>query len=292
VKVIEFHRSGWIYIVISIVIGVLALNGGNNFHYLAEAAILGYMLSSGIAGYTNIRRVDVSLSFPDEIYARSSFLLNIEVRNKSRVPVYMIDVRVEGERVFFPVIQPGGIVSKHVPFTFHSRGFNEIRDIELSSGYPFNFFTRYWPVKFVGKATAFPAPLDLHRADSKIWMDPGEPGGENSAKSEIDPDVIGVRPYAEGDPMKVIHWKSSAKTGKLTSRLYDGSDTRETRMLDIDSLVSDLGLEAGLSAASYEISMAIKAGLPIGMSDRGMIRAPSRSRSDKLSMLSSLAIYE
>jgi uncharacterized protein (DUF58 family) len=290
-KVIEFHRSGWIYIVISIVIGVLALNGGNNFHYLAEAAILGYMLSSGVAGYMNIRRADVSLSFPDEIYARSPFMLNVEVKNKSRVPVYMIDIGVKGERVFFPVIQPGETVSRHIAFTLPSRGVNEIKGIELSSNYPFNFFTRYWPVRFVGKATAFPAPLDFGRDDARALMKKDENEGEPPGH-ENDPDIIGVRPYAEGDPMRVIHWKSSARTGKLNSRLYDGTGSSETRMIDLDSLVSKMGIETGLSAAAYAISASIKSGLPIGMSGRGVIWAPSPSRADKLSMLSTLALYE
>jgi uncharacterized protein (DUF58 family) len=291
-KVIEFHRSGWIYIVVSIVIGVLALNGGNNFHYLAEAAVLGFMLSSGVSGYMNIRRADVSLSFPDEIYARSPFLLNVEVRNKSRVPVYMIDIGVKGERVFFSVIQPGETVSKHIPFTLSSRGVNEIKGVELSSSYPFNFFTRYWPVSFVGKAIVFPSPLDSRRDDARIWMEPGESEGETRGIPESDRDIIGVRPYAEGDPMRMIHWKSSARTGKLNSRLYDGSGARETRMINLDALVSGLGLEHGLSAAAYEISASMKSGLPIGMADRGVIWAPSPSRSDKLSMLSNLALYE
>jgi uncharacterized protein (DUF58 family) len=290
-KVIEFHRSGWIYIAVSIVIGVLALNGGNNFHYLAEAAVLGYMLSSGIAGYMNIRRADVSLSFPDEIYARSPFMLNVEVRNKSRVPIYMIDIGVNGERVFFPVIQPGETAFRHTPFTLPTRGVNEIKGIELSSNYPFNFFTRYWPVSFVGKATVFPAPLDSRRDDAKAWMGKEEREGETPGHWN-DPDIIGVRPYAEGDPMRMIHWKSSARTGKLNSRLYDGAVSRETRMIDLDSLVSKMGVETGLSAAAYAISASIKSGLPIGMADRGVIWAPSPSRSDKLSMLSTLALYE
>jgi uncharacterized protein (DUF58 family) len=291
-KVIEFHRSGWLYIVMSIVIGVLALNGGNNFHYLTEAAVLGYMLSSGIAGYMNIRRADVSLSFPDEIYARSPFMLDVKVRNKSTVPVYMIDVGVNGARVFFPVIQPGETVSRHISLTLRSRGVNEVKGIELSSGYPFNFFTRYWPVNFVGKATVFPALLSSRRSDPKAWAEPGKHAEAPCGKPENDPDIIGVRPYAEGDPMRMIHWKSSARTGKLNSRLYDGSGASATRMIDLDSLVSDLGVETGLSVAAHEISSAIKSGLPIGMADRGVIWAPSPSRSDKLSMLTDLALYE
>jgi uncharacterized protein (DUF58 family) len=110
-------------------------------------------------------------------------------------------------------------------------------------------------------------------------------------KLDAERDVAGVRPYAEGDPMRVIHWKSTARTGRLKSRMYDDSGETGTRVIDLDALVA-AGKERGLSAASYEISLAIKSGAPIGLKDGDAVWPPSGSRSDKLYMLTSLALYE
>ncbi|MDR3279597.1 MAG: DUF58 domain-containing protein [Synergistaceae bacterium] len=289
-KTIEVHKSGTIYIVMSIALGLLAINGGNNFHYLAASAVLGYMLASGIAGRRNIRNAEVSLSLPDEIYAGSPFLMNINVRNKGRTPIFLIDVKAIRAHAFFSVIQPGETMSRPVLLTLPSRGVAEVRDIELSSAYPFDFFTRYWPVEFRGEAIVFPRPLPAVSSDARVWT--GADGTDDDARrDDFDREMIGVRPYNEGDPMRIIHWKSTARTGRLNSRLYEGADDPGARIIDVDSLVSR-GVEPGLSRASYEIARAIKSGAFIGMSCRGAVWPPSSSRIDKLAMMSYLAVYE
>jgi uncharacterized protein (DUF58 family) len=279
-----------IYIAVSIVMGLLAINGGNNFHYLAAAAILGYMLASGVAGRRNIRGAEVSLSFPDEVYARAPFMLGVKVRNKGRAPIFLIDVRVGGSRVFFPIVQPGETLAKPLAFQMDKRGVQEVSDIELSSAYPFDFFTRYWPVPFKGHVIVFPKPVaGDNRAGA--WASSPDERGAIRDKLDAERDVAGVRPYAEGDPMRVIHWKSTARTGRLKSRMYDDSGETGTRVIDLDALVA-AGKERGLSAASHEISLAVKSGAPIGLKDGGAVLPPSASRSDKLYMLTCLALYE
>jgi uncharacterized protein (DUF58 family) len=279
-----------IYIVVSIVMGLLAINGGNNFHYLAAAVILGYMLASGVAGRGNIRAAEVSLSFPDEIYARVPFMLGVKVHNRGRAPIFLIDVRVGDSRVFFPVVQPGETLAKPLAFRLAGRGVQNVGDIELSSAYPFDFFTRYWPVSFRGQVIAFPEPIaGENRADA--WVSSSDEYAAVREKTDAERDAAGVRPYAEGDSMRVIHWKSTARTGRLKSRMYDDSGETGTRVIDLDTLVAS-GKERGLSAASHEISRAIKSGVPIGLKDGDAVWPPSGARSDKLFMLTNLALYE
>jgi uncharacterized protein (DUF58 family) len=287
-KVIVFRRLGWFYIAASIAMGVLALSSGNNFHYLAFAAMLGYALASGIEGRRNIRSADVSLSFPDEIYARTPFQLTVNVRCGRRAPIYMIDVGVGQARAFFPCVRPGEPASKLVEFELPSRGVHEIGGVETSSGYPIDCFTRYWPSDFSASVTVFPCPA-LSRGAK--WAAGEEKQAAPSGAIDVaEPDTAGVRPYADGDPMRLIHWKSSARTGRLTSRLFD-EPAPDGVILDVDSLLSH-GAEAGLSAASYEISSAMRSGKSVGMRLNGVIWPPSPSRSAKLDMLGALARYE
>jgi uncharacterized protein (DUF58 family) len=290
-RVITVRRSGVIYILTSIVMGVLAINGGNNFHYLAASAILGYMLASGVAGRRNIRGASVTLAPPDEIYAGAPFMLAIDLRNTSRCPIFLIEVEVAGERAFFPVVQPGEAVRKFVTLSLPSRGVVEMRDAEVSSTYPFDLFTRFWPVSSVCSAVVFPAP-EGRLSDGSGYMseDVGELSGRFQ-KLSADCDIVGVRPYSEGDPMRAVHWKSSARTGKLNTRIYDGAGNDRLKIIDVDLLVQS-GVESGLSSASREILESMKSGEPIGMKLKGAITAPSPARPDKLSMLTSLALYE
>jgi uncharacterized protein (DUF58 family) len=271
-------------------VGLLAINGGSNFHYLAAAAMLGYMLASGAAGRGNIRGAEVSLSFPDEVYARTPFLLGVKVRNGGRTPIFLIDVRVGGSHVFFPAVQPGETLAKQLVLQLPRRGVHDVSDIELSSAYPFDLFTRYRPVPFRGHVIVFPEPIaGENRAG--VWVSSPDEYGAARNKLDAERDVAGVRPYAEGDPMRIIHWKSTARTGRLNSRMYDDSGGAEPRVIDLDAMLAS-GREKGLSAASHEISLAVKSGAPIGLKDGGAVWPSSASRLDKLYMLTNLALYE
>ncbi|MDR3355148.1 MAG: DUF58 domain-containing protein [Synergistaceae bacterium] len=294
-RVIRVRSTGMIYIFMTIIMGVLAVNGGNNLHYLATALLLGYMSASGVAGRSNLMGVDVSLSFPDEIYAGAPFLLTVDVTNtRRRVPVFLIDVKVGGTNLFFPVIQPGECKSGSVVFSFPSRGYNFVGEIEVSSVYPFNFFKRYKQMDQESGMIVFPRKASLH--EEAMFVDTDDPSVQPAAiQPPQEADIVGVRPYSEGDPMKHVHWKSSARTGRLNTKLYDGSPDdgghKSGGIIDLDGL-EQYGLERALSIASREISDSLRSGAAIGVASGGTLRQPAGSKSDKLSMLAWLALYE
>jgi uncharacterized protein (DUF58 family) len=288
-----------IYIAISIFLGVVAVNSGNNLLYLGTAVLLGYMLASGLAGRSNIRNASVSLSFPDEIYAQVPCAVTVHVSNKSRfVPLFLIEVALaeSGGRAFFPVVQPGKTESRSLFATFTFRGAHEVGDVELSSVYPFNFFVRYWPVAFKTSVTVFPYPLPCDpellfvRALPQDDKDEDEDKGESSPAAE-ETDIVGVRPYTEGDPIKRIHWKSSARTGKLQSRLYEGTATQSDRIIDLDRLCAG-DVERGLSKAAYAVTESMKSGLAMGMRSRQEVLLPAPGLAHKKNHLTRLALYE
>ncbi|MDR3331036.1 MAG: DUF58 domain-containing protein [Synergistaceae bacterium] len=293
-RVMTVRKAGMIYIASTIVMGVLAINGGNNLHYLATAVLLGYMSASGIVGRSNLFGVGVTLTFPDEIYADTPFLLTIEATNNRRfTPVFLIDVRVGGANVFFPVIPPGERRSGAVVIIFSKRGVNYAGEIEVSSVYPFNFFIRYRQMEQEDSVLAFPKPAN--DGSGVLFAVSGDEGeGIRPKSAGLDSDIVGVRPYVEGDPMKRVHWKSSARTGRLNTRVYDdspGGADSSGRILDLDGMTG-MGVERGLSIACREISGALESGEAIGMLAGGTVVPASARRADKLSMLARLAVYD
>jgi uncharacterized protein (DUF58 family) len=286
--------SGTVFILISIVLGILALNSGNNFHYLAAALVLGYTTAAGESAKRNIRGVSIALSFPDEIYARTPFSLTVEARNsKKRSAVTFLDVNVCGKSVFFPMIQPGKSERASLTVSLASRGLGLVDEVKISSIYPFNLFTCGLSLPCRERFVVYPQPIrdpsiayinaeELDRSKVAIVKNQKQESIANS-------DITGVRPYVEGDSMRIIHWKSSARTGALKSRLFENQGGG--KIIDLDRLIIT-ELERGLSAACHEIRNTIGSGEAIGLSSRGVIHAPSLARSDKLSMLKALALYE
>jgi uncharacterized protein (DUF58 family) len=284
-----------IYIAVTIVMGILAINGGNNLHYLAAAMMLGYMLASGVVGRRNLMRANASLRVPDEIYAGAQALLEVEIRNEDRLaPLFLISARVGDCSVFFPIVLPGEAARKSSVFTLPTRGENildESGEMEISSVYPFNFFTRYRQIELAPNARkiiVFPRPIDDGGAR---FIDESESDAAGvSPVSDAESDIVGVRPYVEGDPMRRIHWKSSARTGRLNTRVYDSS-SGSGRIIDLDAMTAN-GPERALSEASHELAVSIRSGEPMGILDDGVLYPPSPERADKLAMLTRLALHE
>lgn len=284
--IIKVHRSGMIYIVVSIVMGVLSINSGNNFHYLTTAAMLGFMLASGISGRHNIRGAEITCELPDEIYAGTPFLLSVEVKNRNRcAPIYLIELNIGGSDVMFPVVAAGGVSRAAIAYSLPERGRHQIGYMELRSVYPFNLFTRFWPLDGDLEAVVFPKPAEP--AGEKIYL-PME--NEEGLSPDIggSEDIVGVRPYVEGDSMRRVHWKSSARTGKLSSRVYD-EPRRGGKVIDLEGLMA-FGKERALSLAAGVIRESLVSGEAIGISGGENSFPVSSSRVDKLAMLERLAL--
>ena len=298
--IIRVRAAGTVYTLLTIVLGVVAVNSGNNLLYLVTALLLGYMLASGVAGRRNLTGARASLDLPDEIYAGQPFQATVKLENDRRASLHLIEValHVEGRepgespRAFFGLVPPKGALSRDVTLTLPRRG--EVRvALEVSSAYPFDFFTRFaWRPVWV-EALVFPTPI----LDDAALAAAGDDERDHEAEAPSrQPDndasnVAGIRAYQSGDPMNRIHWKISARTGRLSTRLLDGASARAL-VIDLDALVSGQGLERGLSLAAGRILQAGRENLPVGMADRGVVLPPAASRPERLALLERLARYE
>ena len=301
--VIRIRPAGGVYIALSIALGVVSVNSGNNLLYLVTALLLGYMLASGIAGRHNVMGAEAWAELPDEIYAGRAFPLVVKVRNRRRfASLHLIEVAVSPSRksggvlqgpvrAFFAVVPSGAVVSRSVWVTLPRRG-REALALELSSAYPFDFFVRWGLEPPATQALVFPAPLYERGASARDGEEELDEEGEAfGCLSRETVDVAGIRPYEAGDPINRIHWKLSARTGKLSTRLFEGQPPRPGRTIDLDALVEN-GAERGLSIAAGRIVEAEREDVPLGMKDRGVVIPPASGRAARLRLLERLALYE
>ncbi|PYX07042.1 MAG: hypothetical protein DMG88_15965 [Acidobacteria bacterium] len=84
---------GIIYVVTVLLIGIAALNTGNNLLYIIVAAMLAAVLISGIASAAMLRDLEVELRLPDHVFAGTAFSGAIVLRNRRRwAPAFSISV--------------------------------------------------------------------------------------------------------------------------------------------------------------------------------------------------------
>jgi uncharacterized protein (DUF58 family) len=113
----EVTRAGVIYVISTVLIAIAALNTGNNLLYIIVAAMLAAIIVSGIASAVVLRQLDLDVLVPEHVFAKTSVLGRIVVRNPRKwLPSFSIQV-VPSKRKN---------LGKHwtiEPATFHVPGF-------------------------------------------------------------------------------------------------------------------------------------------------------------------------
>lgn len=244
---------------------------------------------SGFFGRKNIYAVDVELHVPREIYAGTSVPVRVKVKSGRQrfMPVCLIRVAVEGKEVLFPLLEPGAEAEKHVDIYFPVRGIHAIKDVCVSSVFPFNFFIRYRTFDTVTEVVVFPESrqCDLPGLFEK---DRGTRGEVSSTKRGYGGDLVTLRNYIPGDPLKYINWKATAKTGTLKTKELSSLSSMPV-LIDYDRLLHK-SVEMKISCVTFCILYFVKNNVPVGLKIGETVFAPELSQKHKLRMLKELAL--
>lgn len=99
----EVTREGLVYLVLTLLIGVAALNTGNNLLFIVVAAMLGAVLVSGIVSAIMINGLEITLHLPSRVFAGQSYAGAVLLRNSRRLPAFSISVVPPVEKAARPV---------------------------------------------------------------------------------------------------------------------------------------------------------------------------------------------
>jgi uncharacterized protein (DUF58 family) len=77
----EVTRAGMIYVLVTLVIGIAALNTGNNLLYIVVAAMLAAILVSGVVSAMVLRGLELDVHLPAHVFAGRSVMGKIVLRN-------------------------------------------------------------------------------------------------------------------------------------------------------------------------------------------------------------------
>jgi uncharacterized protein (DUF58 family) len=89
----EVTRVGVVYVLVTLVIGIAALNTGNNLLYIVVAAMLSAILASGMASAVVLRSLELDVRMPAHLFAGRAAQGRITLRNSRRwLPSFSIGV--------------------------------------------------------------------------------------------------------------------------------------------------------------------------------------------------------
>jgi uncharacterized protein (DUF58 family) len=89
----EVTKAGVVYVLVTLVIGIAALNTGNNLLYIVVAAMLAAILVSGLVSALVLRGLQLEVRLPEHVFARRPVVGRITLRNPRRfLPSFSIRV--------------------------------------------------------------------------------------------------------------------------------------------------------------------------------------------------------
>jgi len=248
------------------------------------------MSISGVFGKTNLSKLDLVIDFPQEVYAGSQVPVKITVHNRRRfLPAFLIGLNAGRISALLPFTPGRGSSSSYASVTFHERGLHVIENSHVYSVFPFSFFTRFRKLHREYTITVLPRlkACDLAGLYRRERRSRGE---KASDKIGYDSDIVSIREYVRGDPIKYIHWKATAKTGKLKTKEHS-SLSYQPVIIEFDR-VAIKDIEERISCVAYTIVQLLKNSVPVGLRINGHLYSPDITGAHKLNMLRELAVYE
>lgn len=272
----------------TLLLGVSAVNTGNNLLFLIVAAMLAFMAVTGILGWLNIRGLALKVQLPDEIYAGTETFVSITLDNaKKFLPSFLIRLDISGRSTSFLVVEKKQPQSGALLLSFPVRGPLRLASASVSSPFPVNFFVRATSLSIAQNCTVFPAPRPLPVPAPGGIPDAGEAAAVSAAG--YDGDLAKISDYRGGEPLKLIHWRLSAKHEVFKVKELTAT-AAEPLLLDLDQ-VPGRDLEQRLSFCAYLVNRSIKGGRPVGLRIGERAINPGSTRSHRLRLLTELADY-
>ncbi|HKJ77310.1 MAG TPA: DUF58 domain-containing protein [Gammaproteobacteria bacterium] len=264
-----------------------AVNTGNNLMYLLVSALLGFMAVSGLLGRGNLTGVTLSVEPPEEIYAGVETLLTIRLHNRRRfLPVCLLRLELPVGDAAATLLRPGEKSRLPLAATFRDRGVHRLEALRLSSAFPINFFVRSLVLPLRQEVAVFPAPRPCALpAGGRLQPLRGELATGKGYEGEL----TRIGDYRGGEPLKLIHWKLSARHGEL--KVKELSALATPPLLVDPARLPGAGLEERLGCACWLITAAARQGRPVGLRLAGKTLPPAVGRQHKLHLLNELARY-
>ncbi len=221
---------------VTVGVGLAAVNTGNNLLYLVLGLMLSLLLVSGTLSDVALWRVRISRRLPHHAFAQTPFVVELTLRNtKRRLPSYALEVEdraldeAKGERsCFFLKISPGDSQAATYRRTAPRRGWQRFGTVTVRTRYPFGLIEKGRSLPLAGDLLVYPK---LRAVDARTLHVFGVGEETPSRCAGERGEVWGVREYRSGDEARSIHWFRSAATDRLVVREQTSSTRSQLTLL-------------------------------------------------------------
>ncbi len=259
-RVLRPTREGWWFIGAAFALGLAATNTGNNLLYLLFAMLLGFITISGLLSEQAHRGLAVRRGLPGAVHAGAPAYFALGLANrKRRVPSFSLHLEEADpasgalQHHYLVRLGPGERTTWTYPLVFPRRGRHRLPGYRVWTRFPFGLFTKATRLREPAEILVLPA---VHALDGPTAGTPWGAGARPRPRRGRGNDLYELRDFRDGDDPRLIHWKSTARTGRLILRELQEEEARRLRLIVEDPppgtpeevVERDIALAASLAA--------------------------------------------
>ena len=254
-RTLSFTKEGKRFIAILFVIGIAAINTGNNLLYLVVAMMLSIIVISGILSESTLRGIEVKRAMPGHIFAGRPVMVKWSISNIKRVfPSFSITISEippsppfdKGGKSLTPPLEKGdtgGFTSESgyiikLParasvththsYTFNNRGLHKLEGFKIKTRFPFGFFLKGRRLFAAADVLVYPNIKPIRQTTAAGFLKSGEAPEKIKGHSA---NLYNIRDYTLMDDSRIIHWKSTAKTARLMAKEFEQEGGKRVKIV-------------------------------------------------------------
>lgn len=298
-RAVRLTTEGTRFLLLTLAVGIAAVNTGNNLFYLLLAMMLSLIVLSGLLSEQCVRRLEFHRHLPEYLFANEPATVSLWIANrKSRIPsvsLRLFDV-VAGQDIDRQVrlshLAPHSSTLVSYPLLVRRRGPYRFDGVRVVTPFPFGLFHKKAFYGFEASILVCPEiiplpPLQLHELQAI---------GQHHGVARRGPgnSLYNLREFRPGDDARAIHWMTTARTSKLMLKETEAEDQQwvTVAVSTIAPVEEDDVFERALSIAASLFDLLLKGGyhvrLLLGDQEEILANGPDQF----LHLLHSLALCE
>ncbi len=285
---LRLTKAGYLFIAFALTAGFVAVNAGNNLLFILLASLLALLTVSGVLAYLNIRGLTVSLRVPGEVFAGNPATVFLDLTNRKRaLPSFLISCeRDEGGDVVAEIL-PGRTESLSVRTTFGRRGRRRLKEMILTSEFPFGLVRRGGYFTPAATCLVYPRPAPV----TWSFLESAEREGEERSMplAGAGGDYRGLREYLPGDSLSRVQWKGWLRHRRLMTKEFETEGA--SPVVFSYHKVPGPDLEARIGQLTWLVRTGFRRGRAVGLVLPGRTFPPAVGSLHRKNLLTALALF-
>jgi uncharacterized protein (DUF58 family) len=269
----KITRAGWLLILLTFLLYLASMTSRSGLLFLILGIIFGVFVISFVGAIMSCRRIQIIPAISQNCTEGETLQESWTIVNSSSAQAGFVELWGEFGTILRVGCLPKGQTVHLTPeLKMARRGAYSHKQLALTSTFPFGLVSYSEGRELDGEIVVYPAPYPCPEPPASGF----EPmlGGKyhGMTRASTGDSFHGVRPYQNSDPVKLIHWKCSAKGLGLMSKEFDEELSGRVGIVFDPAAPSVDRLDKAARAAASLVMSALDAGhqvefVVIGTSD-------------------------